>query len=268
MGWFWSNTPTVPKPKGEDAAAQFPTAPPQQPPSPRDAEFADDPELQKFVTMIQEELYGRKAPPARPPVSSSQQQPETPESPLDPPPKPSGITMPWLRWRPSAASTDAYPPSSPAAAVGKLTSATTESSPDQPMSAIAVYPSKMSCRQAFDLAWGCQSMRGQLNHVYRYGEPRGRCSEHWDDFWFCMRMRSMSGEAKSEAIREHYREKEERKYLGKPSSEDVWEERREKVTPGTAFNMRLEASGVDDAAQNELDNRHRKRIRQQMGYED
>lgn len=97
----------------------------------------------------------------------------------------------------------------------------------------------MSCRTAFDQAWACNGFGGQWNAVYRYGHMRS-CSEQWDDFWFCMRMRSKTGKVKEDMIRARYREKEWKKYgPGKPSSEDVWESRERKVEPGSVFNEEI-----------------------------
>ncbi|SPJ93253.1 uncharacterized protein FTOL_13859 [Fusarium torulosum] len=65
--------------------------------------------------------------------------------------------------------------------------------------------------------------------------------ENWDDFWFCMRTKGYSAEQREKAIKEHYRAKEFVKYgPGKPSSEDVWESRDEKVPEGTTFNAPVE----------------------------
>ena len=78
-------------------------------------------------------------------------------------------------------------------------------------------------------------MGGQWNAVYRYGEMRS-CSDHWDDFWFCMRTKNYSGEMREKMIKAHYRNKDYAKYGGgKPSSEDIWESRAEKVQSGTVF---------------------------------
>lgn len=78
-------------------------------------------------------------------------------------------------------------------------------------------------------------MGGQWNAVYRYGAMRS-CSDQWDDFWFCMRTKSYSGEMREKMIRAHYRNREYAKYgPGKPSSEDIWESRSEKVEPGTVM---------------------------------
>lgn len=64
-------------------------------------------------------------------------------------------------------------------------------------------------------------------NVYRYGELRS-CSEHWDNFWLCMRTRSWSDDLRKKAIRAHNRKKAI-KYKTGPSSEDVWDVRLERV---------------------------------------
>ncbi|RFU27708.1 hypothetical protein B7463_g8632, partial [Scytalidium lignicola] len=103
-----------------------------------------------------------------------------------------------------------------------------------------ILPTTMSCRQAFDAAFYCQSLGGQFNNLYRYGNIRS-CSENWSDFWFCMRTRSYTGTDKEEMIRKHYREREKVRYgkEGGPgrSSEDVWKSRDRKLEWGAAFNV-------------------------------
>ncbi|KAJ5476989.1 hypothetical protein N7539_007133 [Penicillium diatomitis] len=98
----------------------------------------------------------------------------------------------------------------------------------QPASSIApesLYADTMSCRTAFDYAFFCQSFGGQFVNVYRYGELRS-CSEHWDNFWLCMKTRGWSDELKRKAIRAH-NQKKAIKYRTGPSSEDVWDVRLE-----------------------------------------
>lgn len=99
---------------------------------------------------------------------------------------------------------------------------------DKPTSAIApdsLYQDEMSCRQAFDYAFFCQSFGGQFVNVYRYGEMRS-CSEHWDNFWLCMRTRGWSDDLRKKTIRDHNRKKAI-KYKTGPSSEDIWDVRLE-----------------------------------------
>ncbi|RMZ89981.1 hypothetical protein DV736_g2776, partial [Chaetothyriales sp. CBS 134916] len=91
----------------------------------------------------------------------------------------------------------------------------------------SLYPTSIHCRSTFDYAFFCQSFGGQFVNVYRYGSFRS-CSNHWDDFWLCMRTRNWDEKDRAKAIREHYRKKAV-KYKTGPSSEDVWEVRTEPV---------------------------------------
>ncbi|KAH6633414.1 hypothetical protein C7974DRAFT_392730 [Boeremia exigua] len=86
-------------------------------------------------------------------------------------------------------------------------------------------PRSMSCRATFDAAFYCSSLGGHFNDIYRYGQLRS-CSDHWNDFWFCMRTKnSYSGsEVKERMIQERYAEKE-KVLKTKPNSEDVWRRR-------------------------------------------
>ena len=104
--------------------------------------------------------------------------------------------------------------------------ASNSASADQHTSSIApesLYADTMSCRTAFDYAFFCQSFGGQFVNVYRYGELRS-CSEHWDNFWLCMKTRSWSDDLRKKAIRAH-NQKKAIKYKVGPSSEDVWDVR-------------------------------------------
>lgn len=122
--------------------------------------------------------------------------------------------------------------SSPAAASSSESAqaTTTEQHPNGPPSSIApesLYSDTMSCRTAFDYAFFCQSFGGQFVNVYRYGELRS-CSEHWDNFWMCMKTRAYPEEERKKIIRDHNR-KTAIKYKTGPSSEDVWDLRTEPV---------------------------------------
>ena len=101
----------------------------------------------------------------------------------------------------------------------QYTSSPSSISPD------SLYPTTMSCRQAFDNAFYCQSMGGQFNNVYRYGGIKD-CSEHWGAFWFCMRNKSYGDDEKARRIQDLYRSRAVKYKVG-PSSEDVWEVRKE-----------------------------------------
>lgn len=102
----------------------------------------------------------------------------------------------------------------------------------------SLYPTTMSCREAFDAAFYCQSMGGKFNDVYRYGGIQS-CSDHWKSFWFCMRSKSYPDEQRGNMIRDHYKKKDLKYKLG-PSSEDIWESRDKKVEWGTAFKQSVE----------------------------
>ena len=101
----------------------------------------------------------------------------------------------------------------------------------------SVYPSDISCRSTFDYAMFCQSFGGQFVNVYRYGSFRS-CSNHWQDFWLCVRTRNWRKEDREKAVKDHYRQKAI-KYKTGPSSENVWEVRTEPFRE--AFQGNLEA---------------------------
>jgi hypothetical protein len=109
----------------------------------------------------------------------------------------------------------------------------------------SLYPTTMSCRDAFDAAFYCQSLGGQFNAVYRYGGMQS-CSDHWKSFWFCMSSKSYTGQ-REDMIKEHYRKKA-LKYKVGPSSEDVWEGREKKMEWGEAF-----SEGVEELLPGESD---------------
>lgn len=90
------------------------------------------------------------------------------------------------------------------------------------ISPMALYPRSMSCRQAFDQAFYCQSLGGKFNDIYRFGKLQS-CSEQWGAFWFCMRTKSLSQDEKERQIRDYYAAREERMKTEKGNSEDVWE---------------------------------------------
>ncbi|KAL8869883.1 MAG: hypothetical protein Q9174_003937 [Haloplaca sp. 1 TL-2023] len=89
----------------------------------------------------------------------------------------------------------------------------------------SLYPTEISCRTAFDTAYHCQGLGGQLANVYRYGSFRN-CSEQWSHFWFCVRTnRAFLGhEERAARVKEHYRLRDTKYRVG-PSSEDVWKGR-------------------------------------------
>jgi hypothetical protein len=124
--------------------------------------------------------------------------------------------------------------------------------PGPPQSAIApesLYQDTMSCRNAFDYAFFCQSFGGQFVNVYRYGELRS-CSDHWDNLWLCMKTRTWPEDLRKRAIRDHNRKKSI-KYKTGPSSEDVWDVRLEPATEsfkGDFAALEREMKAEDEAA--------------------
>jgi Protein of unknown function (DUF3128) len=101
----------------------------------------------------------------------------------------------------------------------------------------SLYPTEIHCRSAFDYAFFCQSFGGQFVNVYRYGGFRS-CSNHWQDFWLCMKTRNWKEKDRAKTIQDHYKKKAI-KYKTGPSSEDVWEVRVEPIKD--AFQGNLEA---------------------------
>ncbi|MDI1489201.1 MAG: hypothetical protein OHK93_008479 [Ramalina farinacea] len=98
-----------------------------------------------------------------------------------------------------------------------------------------LYPSKTNCHQHFDQAFHCQSPGGQFLHVYRYGTMRN-CSQHWSNFWWCVRTNRGYGSSKTERedkVRRRYWEQDQRtRQRREGCSEDVWRQRRYRVDEG------------------------------------
>ncbi|KAF2739592.1 hypothetical protein EJ04DRAFT_531494 [Polyplosphaeria fusca] len=147
--------------------------------------------------------------------------PQTQPDPSPPPPPSSTPSPP----PPPAYPTQTKDDSDFHAAFPHLAPAAPQPPSDPSSDAPSQYPSTMSCRTAFDSAFYCSSFGGHFHDIYRYGQLRS-CSEHWSDFWFCMRTKQYGAEQKRQMVEERYREKEERVLRGK-NSEDVWERRRE-----------------------------------------
>lgn len=263
MGWLWSSSSAPAKPEApqDPAQTQIPTA--AQPPPPKAAPSDDDVEVAKFLHEMMSEVKS-----VRESFDASKADDSSAASNL------SGTTSPstkstWAsRWATSVMSFS--PSSAPAAAPISQQQELPESIPDSekrlsPM-AESLLPTQMSCEQAFNLAYYCQSMGGQFTNLYRYGGLRS-CSENWSDFWFCMRIKSYpAGEVKENMVREHYRNKELAKYgPGKPSSEDVWRERRVRVKPGEALSPPLieeaQAQSMSDAEFQKLEMERYEKIR-------
>ncbi|KAJ4857541.1 hypothetical protein T069G_08438 [Trichoderma breve] len=239
MGWLWSSSsPKLPTDQSPSSASPQPSQSTPPPPSSTSSSSQApnepvDPEIQKLLDLFNKSDNTTPKPSSS--TSSSSQ-------------SPSVITS-WLSSKLSTA-----PEAPPVPHLDPVTE--------------SLLPTDMSCRQAFDLAWSCNSLGGQWNAVYRHGEMRS-CSHLWDDFWFCMRTKSYSGTLKEKAVREHYRRKEYEKYYapGSRSSEDVWQAREQKVAPGTAFAEAVEIAKVDDNEWRKLEEERRRKIRQDLGYD-
>lgn len=103
-------------------------------------------------------------------------------------------------------------------------------------------PETMNCSQAFDLAMACGGLGGSFNGVYRYGHWRD-CSKQWADWRFCMSLGVHNAETKKQMVQEHYWKKEQ-DFRDGPNSENIWEERNEKIT--TFFERDPDKDGIFD----------------------
>ncbi|KAI1869068.1 uncharacterized protein JN550_006055 [Neoarthrinium moseri] len=274
MGWLWSDSA-----KGtnntDKTLAGAPT-PASKPAAQPEAGYSD-PEIAKFMSQLQTEFGSKPSEPTAvaPPLSTKPTTQTSAE-----PSKPSSSSWGSF-WGASAQSADTLPPE-PALAPSTNPSQEPAATPQhqQPPSPPAgtpqrldpisesLLPTTMSCRQALDAAFYCQSPGGQWNAVYREGNVRS-CSSHWDDLFFCMRTRTMGGPVKEEAVRDHYRQKELAKYgPGRPSSADVWEPRQEKVPVGSAFREKYEKPDISDEEWRVLEIQRRKAIQEALAAEE
>ncbi|KAL0941055.1 uncharacterized protein CTRU02_203819 [Colletotrichum truncatum] len=241
MGWLWASS-SPPKSPAPGQASQAPTTTPPSSTAPKSTDSDIDPEIQKFISLFQSES-GNK-----------------PEEPTPEPAQPSSSA-------PSKASSSWFSLKSSPNAPSQTNNRKITPPADPNSVSESLLPTEMSCRQAFDMAFHCQSVGGQWNSIYRYGTMRS-CSEHWEDFWFCMRIKGYTGKMKEEAIKSHYRQKEHDKYGdGKPNSEDVWQARTTKVPPGTVFMDKFEEPTLDDEEWQRAEMERRRQIRTGLGIE-
>ncbi|KAF2994310.1 hypothetical protein E8E14_002962 [Neopestalotiopsis sp. 37M] len=270
MGWLWASSSSAPKGTTDEnrtAAAAAPT-----PPEPK----YSDPEIAKFMAQIQSEFGSepseepqRPSPSSRAEESRLRQQAAAAETTSE---------SPWRSlWGPAAQSETEPSPSSGSSYTtntrverdaARPQSRPQRQHPDQldPISE-SLLPTTMSCRNALDAAFYCQSPGGQWNAVYREGAVRS-CSQHWDDLFFCMRTRPMTGKVKEDAIRDHYRARELAKYGGgKPNSTDVWESRDRKVEPGQAFTQWYDPPTLSDEEWWAMEIRRRRAIQEALATE-
>ncbi|KAI0381533.1 hypothetical protein F5Y04DRAFT_254777 [Hypomontagnella monticulosa] len=255
MGWMWSSSSSPSK--GPNASEQnTPASAAKQ----AESEYSD-PEIAKFMAQLQAEFGGNSK-------STSQPTSESETKSTPPPPTPSqSSSSSWTRslWGFSSSKPAPEPTPTPSSILTKSTPSQPTATPERldPISE-SLLPSTMSCRQAFDNAFHCNSLGGQWTAVYREGTVRS-CSEQWEDFWFCMRTRTYPSPQKEEAIRAHYRAKEWAKYHapGRASSADVWEPRAEKVERDTAFRERMEMPDVSDEEWRRMEIERRRRVQEQ-----
>ncbi|GAP90098.1 putative early meiotic induction protein 1 [Rosellinia necatrix] len=242
MGWLWSSGP---QPKG--SAQGMSNSDPESRPAPSRApeSMYSDPEVAKFMAQVQLEFgsdsggsssrSNKSAPPAPTPKTDADPIPSSQTAPSSLSSSSSSSSW-WPSWGASPAATErTHPTAAPTQAPWPSPSAEGELPERLDPLSEALLPTTMSCRQAFDHAFHCNSVGGQWTAVYRAGTMRS-CSEQWADFWFCMRTRTQPpGPARDEAVRAHYRRKELAKYgPGMPSSTDVWEPRAEPLAPDAA----------------------------------
>lgn len=273
MGWFWKSPPGSPV-EGKSAP---PSAPSEAKTPSKSSQAQDDssmdPEIAKFLAQFQAELNGGKDAPAQAPRKT----PAPAPAPAPASEARAGPSSSWfsLRSDPSASQGPSPFSSNASARSGAATSpaqtTVAETSGPEAMAA-SIDPAPTSCRQAFDLAFHCNGLGGQWNAVYRYGGLRD-CSEQWDDFWFCMRVKSYSPELRAAAYKERRREKDLARYgPGMPSSEDVWVSRDRKVEPGTEFVTPMptaeQEAGLDSIEWSRADNERRRKIREGLGFVD
>ncbi|KAF2812090.1 uncharacterized protein BDZ99DRAFT_460870 [Mytilinidion resinicola] len=201
MGWLWSSTPSQPP-----LPAQLPSTspPPPAPASPKPRALTRDEQADAELRAFLAEL-------------SAETSPSNPTTTTSPNPSQTPGALSKLKFHPSPSD---------------------GSAPLDPAHDESLYPSSMSCSAAFDSAFYCQSLGGKFNDIYRYGELRS-CSEHWAQFWFCMRSKSLGEAERRRAVQAHYRQKAARVKAGK-SSEDVWEVRRAPVVG--AFSEAIDAA--------------------------
>ncbi|KAI0850218.1 hypothetical protein F5Y00DRAFT_233927 [Daldinia vernicosa] len=260
MGWMWSSQSPSSAPKGSnpptDQSNNNKPAAPSPPPPPKQPESDyGDPEIAKFMAQLQAEFGSTskpattQPPPPEPTTKDTSSTPPSSSPSSTTPSQPSSSSTSNLFWSSSSPTTTPEPP------IPSHLDPITES----------LLPTSMSCRQAFDAAYYCNSLGGQWISVYRSGTMRS-CSEHWDDFWFCMRTRTYSGPQKEEAIRAHYRRKEYLKYHapGRPSSADVWQPRDDKVQHDTAFRQHLDMPSISDEEWRRLEIERRRRVQEQL----
>ncbi|KAK8025755.1 hypothetical protein PG990_003578 [Apiospora arundinis] len=240
MGWLWA-TPEPSKASNDDKTRTAAAATPS--PAKESENDYGDPEIAKFMAQIQREFgsgsSSRSAEASRPTATESSQT-------ADPSKSSSSSSSLWSSiW---GAPHHQALPARPALRVAP---------PDD-----HVVPAGL--RRGLLLP----GVGSQFHSIYRAGTVRS-CSEHWDDFWFCMRNRTASGPRKEEAVRDYYRRREWNKYgPGRPSSADVWESRDEKVPYDSAFRETYESPTLGDEEWRVKEIEHRRAVQEALAKDD
>ena len=206
MGWWWSSDSTT-APVAEPASSQPIQTPTPVSPTPRETPKKPSPDSD-FEALF-----------------ASFEKPTTTTAPTNAAPQPSVIAQEIQHVTPAPKETPTHYVPSPSGSIEQ------QSAIDAPLdiSPEALYPRQMSCRQAFDQAFYCQSLGGKFNDIYRYGELRS-CSDNWNAFWFCMRIKTLPDREKEDRIKEFYQARDEQNKAEKGSSEKIWDLRTEPVT--------------------------------------
>ncbi|KAI1139546.1 hypothetical protein F5Y05DRAFT_411735 [Hypoxylon sp. FL0543] len=266
MGWMWSSQSAPSKGPGSGSGSSSNASDGSKNPPKQASSDYDDPEIAKFFAQLQAE-FNNPADQAQPTASREPEKSTTAPTSTPPSSSSSSSSSSWTQslWGSKPASPPNPDPTTNPLATAKPKPQTWTPDRLDPVSE-SLLPTTMSCRQAFDAAFHCNSLGGQFANVYRAGAVRS-CSEHWDDFWFCMRARAYQSPHREQAVRAHYRRKEYAKYFapGRPSSADVWEPRQEKVEPGTAFREPLDMPDVSDEEWRRREIERRRLVQEALG---
>ncbi|KAG9820961.1 hypothetical protein KCU68_g17162, partial [Aureobasidium melanogenum] len=206
MGWWWSSDSTA-VPATEPAPSQPTQSPPPVSTTQREAPKKASPDSD-FEALF----------------ASFEKPSSTTTIPTNPAPQPAATTSKIQHVTPAPKETPTHYVPSPSGSIEQQS----ESDAPVDISPDALYPRQMSCRQAFDQAFYCQSLGGKFNDIYRYGELRS-CSDNWNAFWFCMRIKTLPDREREERIKEFYKARDEQNKAERGSSEKIWDLRTEPV---------------------------------------
>ncbi|PVU92993.1 hypothetical protein BB561_003505 [Smittium simulii] len=88
---------------------------------------------------------------------------------------------------------------------------------------------EFSCKtsEALDQLFYCWTLGKQVKNVYRYGSKKD-CSKYWEKVKLCSKIKLMSDENKTAAIKAHL-DKNKQETLSQPNLLDIWTERSSKL---------------------------------------